>query len=499
MADEPWGAKAPVVYDRLGFTVTEMEPVIGLEIHAQLKTKTKLFCSCPIEPGAEPNTNICEVCTGQPGALPRMNEKAIELAAMAGLALGSKVNSKSLFSRKNYFYPDLPNGFQTSQLDPPICQGGAMDVDTPSGPKTIRLNRIHLEDDAGKCVHDEKRGRTLVDLNRAGTPLIEIVTEPDLNSPAEAIEFLKKLHALLVRLGVTEGRMEEGEFRCDVNVSLRPKGSTELGVRGEIKNLNSFRFAGQAIEYEIKRQSALYAQGQSVLQETLHFDPAKRETRTLRTKEEAHDYRYFPQPDLPPVRVSEELLTRIRESMPASVEETNQKLLDLGLREDLVTLFMDRKGAPEYLQAAQAALPDFNDAKKLAAVMAEFLLPACQKADLPVSEAPVTPQKLAKLASLMDKGTIGRRAAQELFPLLFQTGADPEELAKEKGLIQISDKGALSAMAAEVVALHPQEVAKYRDGQEKVLSFLVGQLMRKSRGAADPKGAGQALIEAMKG
>jgi aspartyl-tRNA(Asn)/glutamyl-tRNA(Gln) amidotransferase subunit B len=298
-----------------------------------------------------------------------------------------------------------------------------------------------------------------------------------------------------VRLEVTEGRLEEGEFRCDVNVSLRPRGSAALGVRGEIKNLNSFRFAGQAIEYEIRRQSALYAQGQPVLQETLHFDPARRETRTLRTKEEAHDYRYFPQPDLPPVRVSGELLSRVRESMPDSPEETGQKLKSLGLRDDMVALLMDRKGAPEYLAAA---LAEFGDARKIAALMAEFLLPACQKADLPVTGAPLAPGKLAKLAALMDRGVIGRRAAQELFPLLFQTGADPEGLAREKGLVQISDRAALSALASEVVALHPQEVEKYRSGQDKVLSFLVGQLMRKSRGAADPKGAGEALIEAMK-
>ncbi|MDR3135236.1 MAG: Asp-tRNA(Asn)/Glu-tRNA(Gln) amidotransferase subunit GatB [Deltaproteobacteria bacterium] len=473
-----------------------MEPVIGLEIHAQLKTRTKLFCSCPIESGAEPNTSICEVCAGQPGALPRMNGKAIELAAKAGLALGSKVNGESLFSRKNYFYPDLPNGFQTSQLDPPICQGGSLDIETPGGTKTIRLNRVHLEDDAGKCVHDEKRGRTLVDLNRAGTPLIEIVTEPDLGSSAEAVEFLKKLHDLLVRLEVTEGRMEEGEFRCDVNVSLKPKGSGKLGVRGEIKNLNSFRYAGQAIDYEIKRQAALYAQGQPVLQETLHFDPVRQETRTLRTKEEAHDYRYFPQPDLPPVKVSEALVEAIKGSMPATAEETAQRLAGLGIREDQVTLFMDRKGAPEYLEKA---LGHYNEPRKIASLMTEFLLPACQKADAPIMAVAMTPDKLARLAELMDSGSIGRRAAQELFPLLFQSGADPEGLAKEKGLTQISDKGALSALAAEIVSRHPQEVAKYKEGQEKVLSFLVGQLMRESRGAADPKLAGQALVEAMKG
>jgi aspartyl-tRNA(Asn)/glutamyl-tRNA(Gln) amidotransferase subunit B len=423
-----------------------------------------------------------------------MNKKAIELAATAGLALRSKVNLRSLFSRKNYFYPDLPNGFQTSQLDPPICQGGSVDIETPNGPKTVRLNRIHLEDDAGKCIHDEKRGRTLVDLNRAGTPLIEIVTEPDLSSSTEAMDFLKKLHGLLVHLEVTEGRLEEGEFRCDVNISLRPKGSTTLGVRGEIKNLNSFRYVGQAIEYEIKRQSALYDKGLPVLQETLHFDPVKQETRTLRSKEEAHDYRYFPQPDLPPVMVSEALIVAIKQAMPTTVEETSQRLANLGLREDLITLFLDRKGAVEYLNES---LEFFNNPKKITALMTEFLLPACQKADISIMSAALKPKGLARLAELMDQGVIGRRVAQELFPLIFQSGADPEELAKEKGLIQISDKGALAALATEVVAQHPQEVAKFHGGQEKILSFLVGQLMRKSRGAADPKGAGEALLMAM--
>ena len=316
----------------------EMEPVIGLEIHAQLKTRTKLFCDCPTAPADQPNTNICEIFTGQPGALPRMNAKALELAAKAGLALGSTVNLKSLFSRKNYFYPDLPNGFQTSQLDPPICSGGFMAIGGPEREKVIRLNRIHLEDDAGKNIHDERRGRTLVDLNRAGTPLIEIVTEPDLSSSAEAVEFMKKLHALLVRLEVTEGRLEEGEFRCDVNVSLKPKGATELGVRGEIKNLNSFRHVGQAIDYEIKRQSAVYASGGTVRQETLHFDPARHETRVLRTKEEAHDYRYFPQPDLPPIEVKPETLALLRESIPEPVEATLARLSSMGLKDDQARL-----------------------------------------------------------------------------------------------------------------------------------------------------------------
>jgi aspartyl-tRNA(Asn)/glutamyl-tRNA(Gln) amidotransferase subunit B len=475
--------------------MADMESVIGLEIHAQLKTKTKLFCSCPVDFGAEPNTLICEVCTGQPGALPRMNAKALELAAKAGVALGSTVNNRSLFSRKNYFYPDLPNGFQTSQLDPPICQGGHLSINSPDGEKTIRLNRIHLEDDAGKCIHDEKRGRTLVDLNRAGVPLIEIVTEPDLSSSAEATEFLKKLHSILVRLEVTEGRLEEGEFRCDVNISLRPKGTEKLGVRSEIKNLNSFRFVGQAIDFEIKRQNALYAAGQPVLQETLHFDTARGETKTLRSKEEAHDYRYFPQPDLPPVVVEPLLVERLRASLPVTPEQSLERLIGLGIRDEIAKLLIDRRGALEYFDEA---LESFNDPKRLAALMGELFLPACQKEALSPGQARLTPKNFASLARLMDKGTLGRRAAYDIFAELFQTGEDPETLAKKKGVLQISDSSALDSLAAVVIAAHPQEAAKYREGQEKVLSFLVGQLMRRSRGAADPKGASEALQSALK-
>ena len=478
----------------------EMEPVIGLEIHAQLMTRTKLFCGCPTEAADEPNTNICEICTGQPGALPRMNQRALELAAKAGLALGSTVNLRSLFSRKNYFYPDLPNGFQTSQLDPPICSGGQMAIEGPEGPKVIRLNRIHLEDDAGKNIHDEKRGLTLVDLNRAGTPLIEIVTEPDLGSSAEAVEFLKKLHALLVRLEVTLGRMEEGELRCDVNVSLKPVGSPALGVRGEIKNLNSFRHVGQAIDYEIKRQSAVYAAGGEVRQETLHYDPANRETRSLRSKEEAHDYRYFPQPDLPPIEVDPETLRALEASLPPPIESVIERLAALGLKDDQARLLADRREGVEYFDAALAAGGEAAKlAPRLAALMAELFLPASQRAGaLPLSAA-LSPPSLNKLASLMESGRLGRRAAYEMFQELFDTGADPEELAKRKGVLQISDGGALADLARQVIADHPQEAERLKGGEGKLMSFLVGQVMRRSKGAADPKGAAKALSDLIEG
>jgi aspartyl-tRNA(Asn)/glutamyl-tRNA(Gln) amidotransferase subunit B len=475
--------------------MTTLEPVIGLEVHAQLNTQTKLFCSCPTSGSAEPNVNICEVCTGQPGALPRLNAKAVELAAKAVLALGGQVQERSLFSRKNYFYPDLPNGFQTSQLDPPVGLGGFLTIDSAAGSaKTIRLNRVHMEDDAGKCVHDEKRDRTLVDLNRAGTPLIEIVTEPDLSSSREAVDFLKKLHGLLTRLEVTKGRLEEGEFRCDVNISLKPVGSPILGVRAEIKNLNSFRFVGQAIDYEIRRQTALYEANKPVEQQTRHFDHIKAETRALRSKEEAHDYRYFPQPDLPPVEVSPELLAQLQKSLPPTLESLQARYAALGLKPDVMANLLSVVGASVYFEEA---LEIFPDAKRLAVLMTELFLPACRQSSLEPSQALFKPSNLAKLARLMSEGQLGKRAAYDIFSELFATGADPQELAEAKGLFLVSDNAALKDWAQAVVAAHPAEAQKYLAGQEKILSFLVGQIMRQSRGAADPQLAAQALKDVL--
>lgn len=475
--------------------MTAMEPVIGLEIHVQLKTATKLFCSCSTSVGDEPNSHICEICSGHPGALPRTNGRAVELAALAGLALGCRINELSIFSRKNYFYPDLPGGFQTSQLDPPICEGGGLALGGDFGGRPIRLNRIHLEDDAGKCVHDEQRGQTLVDLNRAGTPLIEIVTEPDFRSSGEVMEFLRKLHAILVHLGVTNGRLEEGEFRCDVNISLRPEGEEKLGTRCEIKNLNSFRHAGQAVEYEIIRQGCLYDEGKPVIQQTRLFDPGRQETRALRSKEEAHDYRYFPQPDLPPVVVTPELLARLKAEMSKLPEEIKADLLNQGLTEEQASVILDRPKAVEYYREA---LKTLEDPKRLAILMVELLLPACQRAEISAADCKLPPAGLAKLGALMAADTLGRRAAYDLFPELFENGGDPEELAKAAGKIQVSDIGVIESMALAIIEAHPDEAQKYREGQEKILSFFVGRLMRQSKGAANPKLAGEVLVRLLK-
>ncbi|MDR0549129.1 MAG: Asp-tRNA(Asn)/Glu-tRNA(Gln) amidotransferase subunit GatB [Deltaproteobacteria bacterium] len=471
--------------------MTNLEPVIGLEVHAQLNTRTKLFCSCPAGGEALPNENVCEVCSGQPGALPRLNAKAVELAAKAVLALDGEVSPFSLFSRKNYFYPDLPNGFQTSQLDPPVGLGGGLTLTLANGQeKFVRLNRIHMEDDAGKCLHDEKRDKTLIDLNRAGTPLIEIVTEPDLSSSVEAIDFLKKLHNLLVRLEVTRGRLEEGEFRCDVNISLKPVGSPTLGVRTEIKNLNSFRFVGQAIEFEIHRQTAIYAAGGQVDQETLHFDSLKGETRPLRTKEEAHDYRYFPQPDLPPVIVEPELIARLKESLPLPIEKINERYQNMGLQEDFIASLTAWPSALNYFEEALTFYPG---PKRVAVLMTELFFPAARQNNLEPSETLLRPAHLAKLARFIDEGRVSKNVAYDIFGDLFASGSDPEIVIKAKGLSLVTDEEAITAWAREVIEAHPLEAQKYNNGQTKVLSFLVGQVMRKSQGTADPKSVSLAL------
>lgn len=468
-----------------------METVIGLEIHTHLQTATKLFCACPAVPGAEANSNICAGCSAQPGTLPRLNAKAVELAVKAGLALGCSINQTSVFSRKSYFYPDLPGSFQTTQFDPPICSGGGLQLDD----KFIRLNRIHLENDAGKCVHDDQRGQTLLDLNRAGSPLIEIVTEPDFRSPDQVVEFLKKLHSILVHMGVTLGRMEEGEFRCDVNVSLKPFEETRLGTRCEVKNLNSFRHVAQAIEYEVLRQGSLYANGETFTQQTLLFDPAKQETRALRSKEEAHDYRYFPQSDLPPVVVAPELIERIKAAMPELPVQIQERLRDLGLTEEQIQVLLDRRQAVEYFDKTHQI---YDDAPGLATLMLELFLPNCQKEGISPLESKLQPQTLAALDRLLKDNILGRRAAYGLFPELFAKGGDPEEMAKAKGLIQVSDPEAISRMAEEIIATHPEEVQKYRNGQEKILSFFVGKLMRQSKGAANPKVAGEIFLLKLK-
>ena len=458
------------------------EAVIGLEVHAQLKTESKLFCSCPTSFGAGPNEHVCEICSGMPGALPRLNGKAVELAAKAGIALNCTVNNYSIFARKNYFYPDLPDGFQTSQFAPPICENGYLDVTVDGNTRRIGITRIHMENDAGKCVHGQ--GMTFVDLNRAGMALIEIVSEPDIRSAAEAAEYMRQIHAILVSIGATDGNMEEGSLRCDANVSLRPKGSSTFGTRTETKNLNSFRNVQRAIEYEIGRQEGCLEDGEAIMQETRLFDSAKMVTQAMRSKEDAHDYRYFPNPDLPPVLVSQEQLEEWRTELPELPAPRIKRFVEqYGISADDAANLVSDKASADYFEACVAL---FNQPKRIAGLMQGEFLRECAAAGIGPFESQMTPARLVELAMTIDKGVISQRMAHELFPELFASGASVEKLAKERGLAQMSDSGELESIVDAVLAENPSEVEGYRGGKTKLMSFFVGQVMRKTQGKANP-------------
>lgn len=467
-------------------SVDAWETVIGLEVHAQLKTASKLFCSCPTTFGAKPNSQVCEVCSGMPGALPRLNARAVELAVVTGLALNSQINAVSIFSRKNYFYPDLPNGFQTSQIAPPVCTGGYLDLPAKSEgeePRRVRIHHLHMEDDAGKCVHGQGFG-SMVDLNRAGTPLVEIVTEPDMRSAEEASEFLRRLRATLVYLGVTDGNMEEGSFRCDVNVSVRRRGADALGVRAEVKNLNSFRFVEQAVACEVERQIHAIENGVPLTQETRLFDPQKQITASMRSKEEAPDYRYFPNPDLPPVLVDAALLAKVKAEMPELPEARRERLSgQYGIAaEDAVLLTQSR----EVADFAEAALKLHPNAKRVVSLLLGEFLPACAEKGLSPKGAPMSPVRLVEVARCVDENKISLRTAHELFPEIFAGTDGVEELARSRNLLQVSDLSALEGIVDGLIQAHPKEAAEFMGGKDKVMSFFVGQVMRQTKGSANP-------------
>ena len=468
----------------------EFEPVIGLEVHVQLATATKLFCACPADgAGKAANANICPVCTGQPGALPVLNRRAAELAFTAALALGGKIPARSVFARKNYFYPDLPKGYQISQYEEPFCAGGS--VALPGG-RAVRLTRIHLEEDAGKLLHgvgSEKLAHSLVDLNRAGVPLIEIVTEPDLRSAEEAADFLAALKAVLQYCGVSRCDMEKGELRCDANISVRPAGSRTLGTRAEVKNLNSFRFVGDALDYEFRRQCAVLAEGGRVVQETRLWDADAGVTEGMRGKEEAHDYRYFPDPDLPPLAAAPELLERLRIGLPELPAARRARFsAALGLSDyDAQVLTADRSLADYFEAALESAAGEAPEAPR--AALAKALANWGQSEMLARGGAeacPVPPARLAGLIGLMLKGTISGRIAKEIFPRMWDTGKAPAELVAELGMTQVSDAEQVAAWVAEAAAENPKAAADLRAGLEKAAGALVGAVMRKSQGRANP-------------
>ena len=461
----------------------EYEAVIGLEVHAQLATESKIFSSSSTRFGNSPNSQVNPVCLGMPGVLPVFNEKVLEYAVRAGVATGCRVAAKSRFARKNYFYPDLPKGYQISQYEEPLCIGGHLEIDAGGGRKKIGITRIHLEEDAGKLVHDRSDSRSHVDLNRAGVPLVEIVSEPDISSAEEAVEYVRKLRTILKYIGVCDGNMEEGSLRCDANISVRPRGQGELGTKTEIKNLNSFRFIQRALQYEARRQTALLRGGGEVIQETRLFDPQKGVTFAMRSKEEAHDYRYFPDPDLLPVAVEREYVEKIRASLPELPERKLERFAaEFSLPRNDAAVLSSSKPLAEYFEKCAK----FAEDKKAAAnwILNEVLR-EIENEDA-AGEFPVEPERLAELLNLLGEGKINRKTAREVFSEMITGGGRPGEIILEKGLTQITDEGEIESLIKEIIERNPREVERYRGGDSKLLAFFVGQVMKATKGKADP-------------
>ncbi len=461
------------------------EAVIGLEVHVQLATQSKLFCSCSTAFGQSSNANVCEVCSGMPGSLPVLNARAVEYAAKAGLATDCTVNLSSIFARKNYFYPDLPMGYQISQFDKPICEHGRLEITVGENKKVIGITRIHMENDAGKNIHDAHENASFVDLNRAGTPLVEIVSEPDMRSAEEAVAYLKALHAIVTTLGISDGNMEEGSFRCDANVSIHKPG-TPFGTRAELKNLNSFRHVQKAIEYEIARQHDLLEDGEEVVQETRLYDSVKNITKSMRSKEEAHDYRYFPDPDLLPIIIEEQDLAAWKDTLPELPKARIARFVqDLQLGQAEAETLCADKALADFFEAALAASPK-TKVSRIANLVLGALLRELHATEQSVEEMSLRPEALAELARIIDEGLISAKIANDIFPDIYANGAMPEAYVKEKGLVQISDSSELESAIDKVLADNPAEVEAYRGGKTKLISFFVGQIMRATKGKANP-------------
>jgi len=477
------------------------QPVIGLEIHVQLKTETKIFCGCSTKFGSEPNSQTCPVCLGLPGSLPVLNKKVVEFAIKAGLSTNCTITPRSVFARKNYFYPDLPKGYQISQFEDPICQRGWLDIQVEGQePKRVGITRIHMEEDAGKLVHGDVSGLdddSGVDLNRACTPLLEVVSEPDLRSSDEAVVYLKKIHQIVTWLGICDGNMEEGSFRCDANVSIMPTGSDKFGTRAEIKNVNSFKFVKQAIEYEIQRQIDLVEDGGRVVQETRLFDPCSGTTRSMRGKEEAHDYRYFPDPDLVPLVISNDWIQRVRHELPELPERRRQRFVaELGLPEYDAEVLTANRALAEYFEAGVEA---HGNAKLVANWVMGEITRAVNDSGKSIETCPVTPVQLAELIKLIDSGTISGKIAKRVFDGMWQSGKSPDSIVEEQGLVQVSDSGALEHIIDDIMTANAGQVEEYRGGKEKVFGFFVGQVMKASRGKANPSVVNELLHKKLKG
>lgn len=460
------------------------EIVIGVEVHAQLRTKSKMFCGCGTTFGLSANSQTCPVCLGLPGTLPVINKAAVEMAVRAGLALNCTIEANNRFARKNYFYPDLPKGYQISQYESPICEHGWIEIAVGDSKKRVRIRRAHLEEDAGKNVHETGTSGSRVDLNRAGTPLLEIVTEPDMRSAEEAVAYLKGLRDILMYLEVCDGNMDEGSFRCEPNLSLRPLGQKEFGTKVELKNINSFKFVKEAIEYEIKRQTKVLNEGGKIQQETRLWNIDRGETAVMRSKEEAHDYRYFPDPDLVPLKLDQEWIEGFRSSVPElPAARVNRFISEYGLPEYDAGVLTASKGIADYFEACAKL---FNQPKTVSNWVMGELTRELNNSATDVSASPVSPERLVSLLQMVDKGTISLKVAREIFPELYSSGKTPEQIVQEKGLTQVSDESALEKIIDEVLVKNPAQVAQFKEGKQQVLGFLVGQVMKASGGKANP-------------
>ena len=463
----------------------EFEPVIGLEVHAQLKTKTKIFCSCSTSFGAPPNTHTCPVCLGMPGVLPVLNKKVVEFTLRMAIAINCQIGRESRFARKNYFYPDLPKGYQISQYELPIGENGYIEIESNHHKKRIGITRIHMEEDAGKLGHDPDRPLSMVDFNRTGVPLIEIVSNPDIRSPEEAGAYLRKLRSIVRYIGICDGNMEEGSFRCDANISIRPKGSDTLGTRTELKNLNSFKHVEKALHFEIDRQKEILEDGGHVVQETRLWDPDKNRSTSMRSKEEAHDYRYFPDPDLLPLVIDEDWIDAVKKTLPELPDEKKKRFtIEYSLPSYDATFLTSSHELADYFEAC---VDKFPNPKQVSNWVMGSLLGLLNVEGKLINESPISPHNLASLLKLIDDGVISGKIAKTVFDEMAQTGKPPKEIVEEKGLVQVTDVSAIDEVVSAVISRCPKEVEEYKNGKTKLLGFFVGQVMKETKGKANPK------------